>query len=53
MKIKNILDNKRTLSFEFFPPKDEQGVERLFNTIDSLKRYEPDFIDITYGAGGS
>ena len=53
MKIKNILDNKRTLSFEFFPPKDEQSVERLFSTIDSLKRYEPDFIDITYGAGGS
>ena len=53
MKIRDILRNKRTLSFEFFPPHDEQGVERLFDTIQSLKRYEPDFIDITYGAGGS
>lgn len=53
MKISDILKNKRTLSFEFFPPRVEQGVERLFETIDHLKRYEPDFIDITYGAGGS
>lgn len=53
MKIRDILRNKRTLSFEFFPPQNEQGVERLFDTIESLKRYEPDFIDITYGAGGS
>lgn len=53
MKIRDILKEKRTLSFEFFPPRDEQGVERLFGTIESLKRYQPDFIDITYGAGGS
>ena len=53
MKIVDILKNRRTLSFEFFPPRDEQGVERLFETINSLKRYDPDFIDITYGAGGA
>lgn len=53
MKIRQILDSKRTLSFEFFPPADDAGVKRLFDTIDTLKTYDPDFVSITYGAGGS
>ncbi|MDP7534130.1 MAG: methylenetetrahydrofolate reductase, partial [SAR202 cluster bacterium] len=53
MKIRQILDSKRTLSFEFFPPADDAGVKRLFDTIDALKTYDPDFVSITYGAGGS
>lgn len=40
-------------SFEFFPPKDEDGVERLFNTVLELKAYTPTYVSVTYGAGGS
>jgi methylenetetrahydrofolate reductase (NADPH) len=53
MKIRDILDTKRTLSFEYFPPRDEAAVQSVFDTIEALKEYRPDFIDITYGAGGS
>ena len=42
-----------TISFEFFPPKDEQGESNLHLTIEALKRFNPDFITLTYGAGGS
>lgn len=41
-----------SLSFEFFPPKDEAAEERLFQTITSLKAYQPTFVSVTYGAGG-
>jgi len=41
-----------SLSFEFFPPKDEAAEERLFQTITRLKAYEPTFVSVTYGAGG-
>lgn len=40
-------------SFEFFPPKNEEGMERLFTTVAELKRYEPTYVSVTYGAGGS
>ena len=54
MKIENILQTKRTLSFEVFPPKKEGSEkEALFRTIDQLKSLSPDFISVTYGAGGS
>ena len=53
MKIREILDAKRTLSFEYFPPRDEAGVQSVFDTIESLEQYRPDFIDVTMGAGGS
>ena len=53
MKIKDILKEKRTLSFEFFPPKTVEGIPAVFRAIDRLKVYCPDFISITYGAGGS
>lgn len=42
-----------TLSFEFFPPKDEAGEETLFKTLTELKAFSPDFVSVTYGAGGS
>ena len=41
------------VSFEFFPPKDEQGENNLHATIEELKRFNPDFVTLTYGAGGS
>ncbi len=40
-------------SLEFFPPKDEAGVEALRQTATALKRIAPDFVSVTYGAGGS
>lgn len=54
MRIDEILKNKRTLSFEVFPPKKEDGEKaELLRTIDSLKDLNPDFISVTYGAGGA
>src|SRR5215212_8301328 len=40
-------------SLEFFPPKDEAGVEALRATAAALKRMSPDFVSVTYGAGGT
>jgi len=41
------------LSFEFFPPKDDAGIEALRATCEKLKPTHPDFVTVTYGAGGS
>ncbi|HVA33014.1 MAG TPA: methylenetetrahydrofolate reductase [NAD(P)H] [Candidatus Baltobacteraceae bacterium] len=40
-------------SFEFFPPKDDEGSRQLFKTIAALQPLRPAFVSITYGAGGS
>jgi methylenetetrahydrofolate reductase (NADPH) len=53
MKIIDIINSKRTVSFEFFPPKKEEAESVLFETIAQLKKYNPDFVSVTYGAGGS
>jgi methylenetetrahydrofolate reductase (NADPH) len=53
MKIADILKAKRGgISFEFFPPKDQAGEDRLFGNIARLEELHPDFVSITYGAGG-
>lgn len=54
MKIIDILEQaKPSFSFEFFPPKDSDGFDQLFKTIDNLKPLNPAFVSVTYGAGGS
>ena len=40
-------------SFEFFPPKSEDGVAQLFTTLKELADLKPGFVSVTYGAGGS
>jgi methylenetetrahydrofolate reductase (NADPH) len=41
------------VSFEFFPPKNDDMAERLWTTIQRLQPLQPDFVSVTYGAGGS
>lgn len=42
-----------TVSFEFFPPKTDVGVRKLEQTIAEMAELAPDFVSVTYGAGGS
>ena len=51
--ITETLRQKQTLSFEVFPPKKEGEFEAAFEVLDELGRLSPDFISVTYGAGGS
>jgi methylenetetrahydrofolate reductase (NADPH) len=44
---------KPTLSFELFPPRSEKGAARLEKTINVLADLKPDFVSVTFGAGGS
>lgn len=53
MRIKEILDSKRTISCEFFPPKTADGMDVVFRAVDRLQPFNPDFVSVTYGAGGS
>ena len=45
--------HRPSISFEFFPPKTDEGVENLMRTITSLRILNPGFVSVTYGAGGS
>ncbi len=54
MKLRDIYaQDGLTFSIEFFPPKNDEGVAKLFEEIEVLKSLEPDFCSVTYGAGGS
>jgi len=54
MKITEIVkNNKPTISFEFFPPRSEKAADELYQAITDLEVYEPDFVSVTYGAGGT
>ena len=44
---------RRSFSFEFFPPKDDEGERQLWQTIRQLEPLRPSFVSVTYGAGGS
>ena len=45
-------ENKPIFSVEFFPPKDEAGGKRMLQTAAQFEEHQPDFVSITYGAGG-
>ncbi len=51
--IQTMLDNQKSISFEVFPPKKDGEFEAAFETLDALGALSPDFISVTYGAGGS
>ncbi|HHX62268.1 MAG TPA: methylenetetrahydrofolate reductase [NAD(P)H] [Epulopiscium sp.] len=53
MKTADIFKHKQVLSFEIFPPKRESPIDTIYDTIDALSHLHPDFISVTYGAGGS
>jgi methylenetetrahydrofolate reductase (NADPH) len=54
MRIDEILATSRPVfSVEFFPPKTEEGLETLFETVDVLQKLGPSFFSVTYGAGGA
>ena len=51
--LQNMFEHKPTLSFEVFPPKKDGDFESAFQVMDALGALSPDFISVTYGAGGS
>lgn len=54
MHIRDIFaEQPTTLSFEFFPPKNPQSAESLYQAIEQLTNLKPSFVSVTYGAGGS
>ena len=54
MKIPELFKSGKTVfSFEIFPPKKDGSIETVYKTLDGLSNLHPDFISVTYGAGGS
>lgn len=53
MKTVELFKKKTVLSFEIFPPKRTAPMDTIYSTLDKLKNLNPDFISVTYGAGGS
>lgn len=53
MKIKDIFAKKTVFSFEVFPPKSTSSIDVIYRTLDELGDLKPDFISVTFSAGGS
>lgn len=53
MKIRDLFDRKTVFSFEVFPPKRTSSVDVIYKMLDELHDLNPDFISVTFGAGGS
>lgn len=52
MRTSQLFKDKTVLSYEVFPPKPTSKVDTIYKTIEGLKEISPDFISVTYGAGG-
>src|SRR5579884_4402698 len=48
-----LISARPAFSFEFFPPKTDEGEAALMRTAETLRRFEPAVVSVTYGAGGS
>ena len=54
MRIPELFDQKRPVfSMEIFPPKKKANIESIYDTVEKITVCKPDFISVTYGAGGS
>lgn len=53
MKINELKKDTPIFSLEIFPPKKTDGIDTIYNTLEQLKGVYPDFISVTFGAGGS
>lgn len=53
MRIKDIFKKKTVFSFEVFPPKKTSSIDVIYKTLDELSDLKPDFISVTFSAGGS
>ncbi|MDD2361968.1 MAG: methylenetetrahydrofolate reductase [NAD(P)H] [Oscillospiraceae bacterium] len=54
MSIAELFKKKQTVySFEIFPPKKDSPIDTIYNTLDQLEGLHPDYISVTYGAGGN
>jgi len=53
MKVSQLYEKKRSLSFEIFPPRKDTELRNIDATLEVLSELEPDFISVTFGAGGS
>lgn len=54
MQITSLFQQKKTVfSLEIFPPKKTSSIDTIYKTLDGLKELQPDFISVTYGAGGN
>ena len=53
MKVRELFKEKTVFSFEVFPPKKTSTVDVIYQTLDELSGLKPDFISVTFGAGGS
>lgn len=51
--IQNLFEDKRTVSLEVFPPKKDGEFLKAYEILDEMAKLSPDFISVTYGAGGS
>jgi methylenetetrahydrofolate reductase (NADPH) len=54
VNVKDLYQNKKpAVSMEFSPPRDQKAAESFSDTVDSLSRLKPDYLSVTFGAGGS
>ena len=54
MKLQTLFEEKKVVfSLEIFPPKKTSSIQTIYDTLDALRDIEPDFISVTYGAGGN